>query len=414
MKRLLVLGAGTAGTALVNKLQRRLPPSWQIQVVDPAQVHTYQPGLLFVPFGRGDAERLTRPITDLIPDGVQFTPAEVERVEPEASRVVLADGTTIGYDQLVIATGTVPRPDQTQGLLESGWRDTIHDFYTLDGALALRDALRRFEGGRLAVHVSEMPIKCPVAPLEFAFLADDHFKGRDMRNQVDLVYVTPLPAAFTKPIAAEKLGGMLDQRGIAVEPDFYVERVEPGALISYDERRIAFDLLVTVPVNMGAAFIGRSELGDELDHVRVDPHTFLAAGHDDIFALGDAAALPISKAGSVAHFAVDVFVENFLDHIAGRPMTQAFDGHANCFVEAGGGKALLIDFNYDTEPLPGVYPMPRVGPLTLLGESRVNHVAKLAFEPMYWNLLLKGRRLPVPTAMSMAGKVRPRREEIRA
>jgi len=158
---------------------------------------------------------------------------------------------------------------------------------------------------------------------------------------------------------------------------------------------------------MGAEFVARSGLGDELNHVRVDPHTFLADGLQNVFALGDAAALPISKAGSVAHFAVDVFVENFLEHIAGRPMQRAFDGHANCFVESGAGKALLIDFNYDTEPLPGTYPLPVVGPLSLLKETRVNHLGKLAFKPIYWHMLLPGRRLPVPNAMSMAGKEIP-------
>jgi sulfide:quinone oxidoreductase len=337
----------------------------------------------------------------------------VDRVEPDVKRIVLEDGSIIGYDQLVIATGTSPRPDMTPGLTEFGWRDTVHEFYTLAGATALRDALARFEGGRLVVHIAEMPIKCPVAPLEFSFLADDHFKKRNMRELVDIVYVTPLSGAFTKPIAAAKLGGMLESRGIALEPDFMIESVEEGALVSYDERRIPYDLLVTVPVNMGAAFVGRSGLGDELDHVRVDQHTFLAVGQDAVFAIGDAAALPTSKAGSTAHFSVEVFVENFVEHISGRPMSHSFDGHANCFVESGDGKALLIDFNYDTEPLPGVYPVPGFGPLRLMRETRLNHWAKLAFETVYWRALLRGRPLPVPNAMSMAGKVQPSREEIK-
>jgi sulfide:quinone oxidoreductase len=206
---------------------------------------------------------------------------------------------------------------------------------------------------------------------------------------------------------------MLESRGIGLEPDFMIESVEDGAIVSYDERRVSFDLLVTVPVNMGADFVATSGLGDELNHVRVDPHTFLADGLDDVFTIGDAAALPTSKAGSTAHFAVEVFVDNFLEHIEGRAMTHSFDGHANCFVEAGGGKALLIDFNYDTEPLPGVYPVPGIGPLQLLRETRLNHWAKLAFQTIYWKMLLPGRPLPVPNHMSMAGKIRPIREESR-
>ncbi|HEX5671579.1 MAG TPA: FAD/NAD(P)-binding oxidoreductase, partial [Acidimicrobiia bacterium] len=340
----------------------------------------------------------------LLSAGVELLTKTVQRVDVASSCVELADGQRISYDQLVIATGTHPRPDMTPGLSGPQTGQSVHEFYTLEGALALRRALKDWPGGKLVVHITELPIKCPVAPLEFAFLADDHFRRLGIRDRVELTFVTPLSGAFTKPIASDLLGGMLQDRRIHVEPDFFVERVDDGALVSYDERTIPFDLLVSVPLNMGADFVGRSGLGDELNHVKVDPGTFLANGCTNVFALGDAAALPISKAGSVAHFAVDVFVENFLDHIAGRPMKRRFDGHANCFVESGAGKALLIDFNYETEPLPGTYPIPGLGPLSLLKETRLNHLGKLAFKPIYWHLLLPGSRLPVPTAMSMAGK----------
>jgi sulfide:quinone oxidoreductase len=185
-----------------------------------------------------------------------------------------------------------------------------------------------------------------------------------------------------------------------------VERIEPErkVLVSYDEREISFDLLVTVPLNMGADFVARSGLGDELNYVPVDRGTLLSRKHDNIFAVGDAGDIPASKAGSVAHFAVEIFVDNFLEHIAGQPMTGAFDGHANCFVESGDHKALLIDFNYDTEPLPGKYPLPVVGPMDLLKETRVNHLGKLAFRWIYWNVLLPGRPVPLPALMSMVGK----------
>jgi sulfide:quinone oxidoreductase len=413
VKRLVILGAGTAGTMIANKLGRRLPADWEMELIDPSWTHLYQPGLLFVPFGAQQPSDLVKPIDSLIPADMKLTRAEVEEIDTDTREVSLEDGSTVSYDQLVIATGTSLRPEMTEGMLESGWRDTVHEFYTLTGATALRDALAGFTGGRLVVHVTEMPIKCPPAPLEFAFLADDHFTDRGVRDAVDITFVTPLSGAFTKPVASATLSGMLERRSIGLETDFMVERVEEGALVSYDERTVPFDLLVTVPVNMGARFVGRSGLGDELDHVRVDPHTFLANGHENIFAIGDAAALPTSKAGSTAHFAVEVFVENFLDHIAGRPMRASFDGHANCFIESGGGKALLLDFNYETEPLPGVYPVPGFGPLKLLRESRLNHWAKLAFQTIYWKVLIPGRRLPVPSEMSMAGKVRPEREEVK-
>ena len=270
-----------------------------------------------------------------------------------------------------------------------------------------------FDHGRLVVHVTETPIKCPVAPLEFTFLADAWLRQRGLRDRVELVYVTPLDGAFTKPVASAHLGGMLEERKVHVETDFMVERIDPErkVLVSYDDREIAFDLLVTVPLNMGADFVGRSGLGDELNYVRVDKHTMVAKGHDNIFAVGDASDIPASKAGSVAHFAVEIFVDNFLEHIAGAPMTGSFDGHANCFVESGDDKALLIDFNYATEPLPGKYPVPVIGPLDLLKETRANHLGKLAFRWIYWNVLLPGRPVPLPAHMSMRGKSVPKHHQ---
>ena len=392
---------------MVNKLRKRLPlHEWAITVVDRDDVHLYQPGLLLLPFGVYTPDELVKPRRHFMPEGVELIVDEVDKVDADANHVLLQSGRRLDYDYLVIASGTSPRPDQTPGMAEDEWHKSIFDFYTLDGAIALRDKLADWEGGRLVVHITEMPIKCPVAPLEFTFLADAHFAERGLRDRVDISYVTPLEGAFTKPVASRRLGGMLADREITLEPDFLVDRIDPErkVLISMDEREVPFDLLVTIPLNMGADFIARSGLGDELNYVPVDKGTLLSKAHDNIFAIGDASDIPASKAGSVAHFSVELFVENFLEHVEGRPMTHLFDGHANCFVESGHGKGMLIDFNYDTEPLPGKYPVPVVGPFTLLEESRVNHLGKLGFRWAYWNLLLKGRPMPVPTLMSLAGK----------
>ena len=408
MTNLLILGAGTAGTTIANKLRKRLDHrDWQITIVDQDDRHTYQPGYLFLPFGINTADQLVRSRHTFLPDGVDFVVAEIDRVDPEASAVALTDGRTLPYDYLVIATGTAPRPDQTPGMLGPEWRKSIFDYYTLDGAKALAHALETFDHGRLVMHITEMPIKCPVAPLEFTFLAEAWLRERGIRDRVEMTYVTPLPGAFTKPVASEHLGAMLDERKVAVESDFMVERIdnERKVLVSYDEREVPFDLLVTVPLNMGAHFIARSGMGDELNYVPVDKHTFLSRKYANVFAVGDAADLPTSKAGSVAHFAVEIFVENFMEYIDGRPMTASFDGHANCFIESGDGKGLLIDFNYDTEPLLGKFPLPKIGPFDLLKESRANHLGKLAFRHIYWNVLLRGHPMPIPTHMSMAGKV---------
>ncbi len=410
MKNLVILGSGTAGTMIANKLRRRLARAdWTVTVVDRDDEHHYQPGYLFVPFEGLSRGQVVKSRQAHLPDGVEFVIASVDRIDTADKVVVLEGRRTLSYDQLVIATGTSPRPDQTPGMLGSEWRRSIFDFYTLEGAEALALALASFTSGRLVVHITEMPIKCPVAPLEFVFLAEAWLRDQGIRDQVELVFVTPLDGAFTQPVAAAHLGGMLEQRKVHVETDFMVERIdtETRTLISYDEREIPFDLLVTVPLNMGADFVARSGLGDELNYVAVDRGTQLSKKFDNIFAIGDASDIPTSKAGSVAHFSVDIFADNFLEHIAGRPMTRAFDGHANCFVESGDDKALLIDFNYDTQPLTGKYPLPVLGPMDLLKETRANHVGKLAFRWIYWNVLLPGRPIPLPALMTMAGKKIP-------
>ncbi len=413
MRTLLVLGAGTAGTMTANRLRHRLNAhEWKITVVDQDDEHHYQPGYIFVPFGGSTRDQLVRSRHRFLHDGIELVLAEIARVDADAKKVALVDGRELAYDYLVIATGTTPRPDQTPGMLGPEWRRSIFDFYTLEGAEALAGALARFDHGRLVVHITEMPIKCPVAPLEITFLAEAWLRERGLRDRVELVFVTPLDGAFTKPVASQQLGAMLDERKIHVEPDFMVERIDADrhVLVSFDEREVPYDLLITVPLNMGADFVARSGLGNELNYVPVDKHTLLSTAYDTIFALGDASDIPTSKAGSVAHFAVDVFVDNFLEHVEGRPMTGSFDGHANCFIESGDDKALLIDFNYDTQPLPGKYPLPYVGPLSLLKETRANHLGKLAFRHIYWNVLLPGRPVPLPAHMSMAGKHQPHQE----
>ncbi len=407
MKRLLILGAGTAGTMVANKLRPELDRhQWQITIVDQDDRHLYQPGLLLLPFGVYEPDELVKSRQHFLPGGVDLVMGEIDRVDPAAAQVLLTDGRELHYDDLVIATGTSPRPAETAGLTGPEWRHSIFDFYTLEGATALRDALLGWTGGRLVVHIVDLPIKCPVAPLEFTFLADAFFSERGMRDKVDITYVTPLEGAFTKPVASAQLGGMLTDRNIRLEGDFVVDRIDPVAktLVSMDEREVPFDLLVTVPLNMGADYIARSGLGDDLNYVQVDRQTLLSTQHPNIFALGDANDIPASKAGSVAHFSIELFAKNFLEHIDGRPMTHPFDGHANCFIETGHGKGLLIDFNYDTEPLPGKYPIPGFGPFSLLEESHLNHWGKLGFRWAYWHLLLRGRPLPVPTLMTTAGK----------
>jgi len=407
MKKLVILGAGTAGTMVANRLVRMLKmDEWQITMVDKDPVHYYQPGWLFVPFGIYEKKDCFKPKSKYIPSQVKMIQADIQCVEPENNRVILANRTVLDYDYLIVATGADIYPDETPGLNEGEWGKSIHTFYSMDGAVALADKLRNWNGGRLVVNVVENPIKCPVAPLEFLMLADWYFHKRGIRDRVELIYATPLPGAFTKPIANKKLSYLLEKKNIIVEPEFMIERADPDTkkIVSYDEREVEYDLLVTVPLNKGADYIGRSGLGDELNYVPVNKHTLLSNKFSNIFVLGDASNIPASKAGSVAHYAIDLFGENFLRHLEGKEMHEEFDGHANCFVESGFGKGLLIDFNYTVEPLPGRFPVPGLGPMKLLEESRLNHLGKLGFRWMYWNILMRGQSMPLPATMSMAGK----------
>ena len=410
MKKLLILGAGTGGTIMANHFSRRLDKSeWSVTVIDRDDAHYYQPGFLFIPFGFTTIEKITRKKSKFLPKGVKFIISEVERIDAAGSAVILADGRKITYDFLIIATGAKIAPSETPGMLD-GWRDSIFDFYTADGAVALAEKLKDFKGGTVAVHITETPIKCPVAPLEFTFFADHCLGERKMRDRAEIVFVTPLSAAFTKPVAAEKLGALLEERSIRTVTDFAVERIDAAArkLISFDNREVRFDLLVTVPVNMGDELIERSDMGDELRFVPTDLHTLRSKRHENVFVIGDATDLPSSKAGSVAHFQSELLAENVLRAMKKEPLAAEFDGHSNCFIETGARKAILIDFNYDVEPLPGRFPFPVIGPMPLLKPSRLNHLGKLAFRWIYWNMLLKGRKIPfIPAKMSMAGKKFP-------
>lgn len=407
MRRILILGAGTAGTLMANKLVALLPEQeWRVTALDRDDLHIYQPGLLLLPFGVYREGELVRPRRRLFDRRVEVVLDAGARVSMEEGVVHLGTGQELAFDVLIVATGSRVLPEQTPGLTGVGWGQTAHEFYTLPGAVALREALEHFTGGRVVVNVAEMPIKCPVAPLEMVFLLDAHFRERGLRERVELVYATPLEGAFTKPRASAALSGMMAQRGISVVGDFALSEVDGKRRVarSYDGRELGYDLLVTVPLHGGAEIVSSAGLGDASGWVPTHRYTLQSLRHPHVFALGDATDLPSSKAGSVAHFQGEVLTGNVLRFIQGKPLDPGFDGHSNCFIETGHGKAMLIDFNYETEPLPGRFPLPGVGPFTLLEESEMNHWGKLAFRWVYWNMLLTGKELPIEHRMSLAGK----------
>jgi len=407
MKKLIILGAGTAGTIMANKLRKKLSVNeWEISIVDRQKEHYYQPGFLFIPFGYYTKRQIVKPADKFLPGSVKLISKEIGKIDAPAQEIHLSDGTVMNYDILVVATGTRIVPEDTPGLKGELWYRNIFDFYTIDGAEALGSFFRTWQGGNLVINIADNPIKCPVAPLEFAFYADAYFEDSGLRDKVNITYVTPMSGAFTKPKASKILGSLLEKKNINLVSDFFIGEVdnENRKILDFGGREVPFDCLVTIPLHAGDQVILNSGLGDEFGFVRADKNTLQSTLFNNVFVIGDAGNFPASKAGSVAHFQADVLQKNILDYIAGKPLTASFDGHSNCYIETGHGKGILIDFNYTTEPLQGEYPLPVIGPFSLLKETRLNHIGKLLFKWIYWNILLAGRKLPVTDHMSMTGK----------
>jgi len=411
MKNLVILGAGTGGSILANLMTRKLDmKQWSVTVIDRAETHHYQPGYLFLPFGLYGYTRqddVVKPISAPLPDKARFVHASIKLIDHNNKKVETSDG-TFDYDWLILGLGCHIAPDEVEGMAE-GMNKNIHNFYTLDGAMRLQEALSNMNEGKLVLNIAEMPIKCPVAPIEFVFLADYYFTKRGVRKNIEIELVTPLTGAFTKPLATKVLNKIAEEKNIKIIPDFSISGVdhEKGVISSFTGDTVDYDLMVAIPPNLGPDVIEDSGLGNGAGYAVTDEKTLKHTKADHIFVVGDNTNVPTSKAGSVAHFEAEVIEKNLVDEINGREPTEHFDGHSNCFIESGFHKALLFDFNYDTEPLPGTFPLGAIGPFSLLEETYINHWGKMAFRFVYWNLLLTGH-LPgdplLPARMSFTGK----------
>ena len=407
MKKLVILGAGCAGTMVANKLRKKLDKAeWSITIIDKDDHHVYQPGLLFIPFGIYKAEDIVRSRSEFISRGIDFVIDEIIGIDLDKQSVETTAG-SYDYDKIIVCTGVSLAPEEIPGMME-GWQKTIFDFYTLDGAVKLCKAMREFKSGQLVLDIAEFPFKCPVAPLEFVYLADAYFTERGCRDDIEIRLVTPLPGAFTKPKASAFFSQLIEQKNINITANYDLVEVDATnkKIISAAGDEIEYDLLVSIPPNVGARVLVKSGVAmDEIGYVKTNNNTLKADNHENMFVLGDTTTLPTSKAGSVAHFSAEILVENFLRELNGEELRADFDGHANCFIETGFEKAALIDFNYEYEPLPGKFPLPGLGPFSLLGESKANHWGKMMFKWVYWNKLVSGEEMPLEAQMSLAGKV---------
>lgn len=411
MKKILILGSGAGGTMMAAKLRKELDQlEWSITILDNDEMHHYQPGWLFIPFGIYKAQECMKPKRDFIPKGVDFVLDEVVSVDTDKRKVQARNG-EYGYDYLVIATGCRVAPEEVEGLEE--WRPdpqaNEHTFFTLEGAVALYKKMKYFKEGRIIFNIAEMPHKCPVVPVEFVFMADWFFGANGVRDKIEIEFVTPNTGIFTKPIATKVLSIAAEEKGIKVIPDFHLTGVntEEQYLESATGAKADYDLMVSTMPNLGADYVDESGLGDGMGYALTDNHTMRCQRGDNIYVVGDATNVPTSKAGSVAHYEAEIAAENILREIDGQEPKPAFDGHSTCFIVSGYDKAYLFDFNYKTEPLPGKFPFPGLGPFDLVGESNINYWGKMMFKWVYWNMLLTGQEMPLEPQMTMAGKSWP-------
>ncbi len=372
--RVVVLGGGVGGTLVANLLSKELGQEATVTVVDGTGMHLYQPGFLYVALDQANALWLTRDERTLLRKNVGLVVDQATKIDPVAQTVTLAHGETLAYDYLVVSTGSRILRDAVPG-----YGDT-HDFYSLDGALRLREELRRFEGGRILVGVAGIPYKCPPAPVEFVLMLDEYLRKRGIRSRSSITLLSPLNRAFTIESASKLVQPIFDKQGVSLSTFFNVETVDAAkrTVSSLEGETAEYDLLVLVPPHKGSPVIEASVLGDAGGWIPTDRNTLQHKAYERIFAIGDATDLPISKSGSTAHFEAPVVASRIASFIRGTAPKTAYGGRVMCFLETGGGRATSLRFDYAHPPIP---PKP----------SRVWHWAKWIFNRAYWVTVPQGR-----------------------
>jgi len=387
--KVVVLGGGVGGTLAANLLAKELGSDVKVTVVDPTGMHHYQPGYLYVALGQANGRWLVRDERTLLRREVDLVIEKAIRVHPDAGTVQLERGGSLDWDYLVLATGARLVHDQIPGLVEGS-----HEFYSLEGAQRLREALRRFDGGRVLVGVAGVPYKCPPAPVEFVFMLDEYLRKRGIRDKSEVMLLSPLNRAFTIESASKVIQPIMERRGIGLTTFFNVEEVDPssGVVSSLEGEKAEYDLLVLVPPHKGQQIVIDSALADGPGWLPTDRHTLEVEGQDRIFAIGDATNLPISKSGSTAHFEAPVVASRIASLVRGTAPKENYGGRVMCFLETGNRKATVLRFDYEHPPAP---PQP----------NNVWHAAKWMFNRLYWETVPQGRLpenlpMPIPTGRS--------------
>ena len=373
--RVVVLGGGVGGTLAANLISKRLGPVGDVTVVDPVGMHVYQPGFLYVALGQANGRWLEQDERRLLRKDVQLVVEQATRIDPIGKTVSLERGGTLDYDYLVLSTGSRLARQEIPGLIEGS-----HDFYSLEGAIRLREALRGFAGGRIVIGVAGIPYKCPPSPVEFSFMLEESLRKRGIRERTTLTLASPLNRAFTIEATSKVVQPILEKRAIELATFFNVEAVYPvkRTVTSIEGEELPYDLLILVPPHRGAKVIEDSGLGDERGWVPVSRATLQHEKFDSIFAIGDATNLPISKSGSTAHFEAPIVASQIAARVDGTTPKENYGGRVMCFLETGHGQATTIRFDYDHPPV-----SPNPSPLW--------HLAKWAFNRAYWVTVPQGR-----------------------
>ncbi|MBI1941657.1 MAG: NAD(P)/FAD-dependent oxidoreductase [Acidobacteria bacterium] len=410
-KTIIVLGGGVGGLVAANELRRRVGREHRIVVIEKETKHAFAPSFLWILTGDRRPEQVRRPLAQLVRPGVEVMSAEVRSIDP-ARRRVETSAQTLSCDYLIIALGAELAPESIPGL-----REPAYTFYSYEGVVRLRDALRGFTAGKVAVVVASMPYKCPGAPPEGAMLIADVLRKRGRRDKVEVHLFTP--ESQPMPVAGPELGSalqsMIEARGVAFHPLHRLARVDPdGQMLHFEGKEpVKYDLLVVVPPHRAPGLLADSGLTNEAGWVSVDRAT-LVTKYEGVYAIGDVTAVPIPgrwkpevplmlpKAGVFAHAQAEVVARRIADEIAGREPEDAFCGDGYCMLEAGEDLAGFAYGNFFAEPTPQVH-LRKMGMIWHLGKVLFEHwwLAPFGFRRELLRLMLKSgaRALRIPVVL---------------
>lgn len=378
-----ILGGGTGGVVVANLLGRKAKKLANITLISKRENVFYEPDMIFRVFDNSPKKAMKtldaqfKPLRKVVNKNVNILHDEVRSVDPKNRVIGLTNGNSLSYDYLVIATGAHYENGRV-----NGYNGEVHHFYDTDATLKLRDALESFEGGEIIIGVSDLPYKCPIAPIEMTMMLQDYFRRRKMLDKVKIHYISPLGGAFSIEAASQKFEAQFEKKDIEMHEFFNVDAIKTDekVLESLEGEELNYDLLILVPPHVGATYIDDPKLADESGWLKVDKDTLQNPEYPEVFGVGDTNDLPISKAGSTAHYQAKTVSKNILNLLKGKNHKAKYDGHAQCFVMMSLNSAMLLDFSYTRAPR-------RIGYIP----NKFYYWFKKFFKPIYFRGVLTGR-----------------------